>query len=102
MKVLQRGTIIRVMVFLLLAIIVFVVYQGVFFTFYQQDEWQTLGHNIIEGWGILTKDLSIAQIFFAEGRILSRLFYFIFLGIYQYNVTPVFLFAIVSHALNAW
>lgn len=96
----QRGYLIWMYVGLVLGI--FVVYHPVFRTFYQQDEWQTLGHNIIEGWGILTKDLSIVRIFFAEGRILSRFFYFIFLGIYQYNVTPVFLFAMVSHALNAW
>lgn len=88
-------------IFITLLVTVLISYRGVFSTFYQQDEWQTFANYIIGG-PILPKYLSFLQIFFAEGRILSRLFYYVFLGIFQYSLTPVFIFAVVCHALNAW
>ncbi len=87
---------------LFLAAIAFFTYRGVFSTFFQQDEWGALGFIKTGGWGIVINGLSILQIFFAEGRIIGRIFYLIFFGIFQFNLTPIFFFALLCHACNAW
>ena len=102
MKLFDKNTNAHPLIFLTLSIIVFITYHGVFLTFYQQDEWQTLGYLTTGGWSKVINDLSALQIFFAEGRILARVFYLIFFGIFQFNLTPVFLFAVLCHALNSW
>jgi len=87
---------------LFLVVIAFFTYRGVFSTFFQQDEWATLGYIKTGGWGAVINNLSILQLLFAEGRILGRIFYLLFLGVFQFNLTPIFFFAISCHAVNAW
>ncbi len=69
-------------------------------TFYQQDEWQTLGHNLAQGIGIFA-NISPLQLLFGELRPLSGLMYLIFLGFYKFTIVPTAIFAILFHIINA-
>ncbi len=89
-------------VFLVLLTLTFGIYHSVFLTFYQQDEWQSLGHNMVEGWRGILAYMSPIQLFFAEGRLLGRFFYFLFLRNYTQGVVPIFALGILAHALNAY
>lgn len=68
-------------------------------TFYQQDEWQTLGHNLAQGIGIFANNP--LQLLFGELRPLSGLMYLIFLGFYKFTVVPTAIFGILFHIINA-
>jgi hypothetical protein len=69
-------------------------------TFYQKDEWQTLGHNLAEGIGIFT-NVNPLSLFFGEIRPLSGLIYLIFLGFYKFSIIPTAIFGIVFQIINA-
>jgi len=71
-------------------------------TFYQQDEWQALGHNLVQGIGNITNYASPIQLFFGEGRPLGRALNLIFFGFFKFTVIPAAIFAIFLHALNAF
>lgn len=68
-------------------------------TFYQQDEWQTLGHNLVEGIGIFA-NLSPLSLLFGERRPFSGLMYLFFLGFYKFTLVPIAIFAIAMHLIN--
>lgn len=91
---------IHYLIFIFLAVIVLATYHGVFLTFYQQDEWQTLGHMITEGIGIITKSHPIV-ILLGELRPLSGLMYLVLLGFYKFTVIPAFVVAISFQIINA-
>ena len=63
-------------------------------TFYQQDEWQTLGHNLVNGFFTYIKDSNPLLIIFGEKRPFSNLMYSFFLGFYKFTITPSAIFAI--------
>ena len=69
-------------------------------TFYQQDEWQTLGHNLAQDIGIFA-NISPLHLLFGELRPLSGLMYLIFLGFYKFTVVPTAIFGILFHIINA-
>lgn len=69
-------------------------------TFYQQDEWQTLGHNLANGFEIF-KNSNPIMLFFGELRPLSGLMYSIFLGFYKFTVVPTAIFAISFQIVNS-
>lgn len=69
-------------------------------TFYQQDEWQTLGHNLIGGMGVFA-DASPLTLLFGELRPLSGAIYLIFLGFYKFTVVPTAIFGIVFQIINS-
>lgn len=71
-------------------------------TFYQQDEWQTLGHNLVEGVGNITSNVSVIQLFFAEGRPLSGVLYLIFVGFFRFDLVPIAIFSITTHIFNSF
>lgn len=70
-------------------------------TFYQQDEWQTLGLNITNGVRPIFSQGATAALF-GETRPLSAIMYLVLLGYFQFTVTPAFIVAIVLHALNTF
>jgi len=70
-------------------------------TFYQQDEWQTLGHNLAGPSGSALGDINLVRIFFGEGRPLSTVMYSLFLGYFKFTVFPSAIFAITFQALNS-
>lgn len=69
-------------------------------TFYQQDEWQSLGHNLSQGLGPLFGSNPFL-LFLSESRPLSSVLYWIFLGYFKFSVVPIALFAILVHVLNS-
>ncbi len=69
-------------------------------TFYQQDEWQTLGNNLVKGIGIFA-NASPLQLIFGELRPLSGIMYLIFLDYYKFTVVPIAIFGIFFHIINA-
>ena len=69
-------------------------------TFYQQDEWQTLGHNLAGGMGIFASANPLSLLF-GELRPLSGFIYLIFLGFYKFTVIPIAIFGIVFQIINA-
>lgn len=71
-------------------------------TFYQQDEWQTLGHNLVEGVGNIASNVSVIQLFFARGRPLSRVLYLIFVGFFRFDLAPIAIFSITTHIFNSF
>lgn len=70
-------------------------------TFYQQDEWQSLGRNLVLGIRIFA-NTSPFQLFFGELRPLSGLMYLIFLGFYKFTIVPIAIFAIFFQILNSF
>lgn len=71
-------------------------------TFYQQDEWQALGHNLIEGINNLTKYSSPIQIILGEGRPLTRALNLLFFGFFKFDLVPIAIFSIIFHTLNTF
>jgi len=71
-------------------------------TFYQQDEWQTLGQNLVQGPYNIIKYSSPIQLFLGEGRPLGRALNIIFFWVFQYTIVPTVLFALVLHFFNCW
>ena len=69
-------------------------------TFYQQDEWQSLGHNLANGFEIF-KNSNPIMLFFGELRPLSGLMYLIFLGFYKFTVIPTAIFGILFQIINS-
>ncbi len=70
-------------------------------TFYQQDEWQVLGLNLVQGTSNIIKYTSPLQLLFGEGRPLVRALNLIFFGIFKFTVIPTALFAILMHIVNS-
>lgn len=68
-------------------------------TFYQQDEWQTLGHNLSQGFGIFR--ISPLFLVFGELRPISGLMYLFFLGFYKFTLFPTAIFAIIFQIINS-
>ncbi len=83
----------------ILAVIIFI-YWDLPKTFYQQDEWQSLGHNLVQGIDpfFRTNPLLLA---FGELRPLSTVMYIVLLGFFKFTVVPTAIFAIFLHAVNS-
>ena len=86
---------------ILLVIITFLTFWDLPRTFYQQDEWQTLGHDLTQGLSNILTYTTPLSLVFGEGRILSKIFYLVFLDNFKFNIVPIALFSIVNHILNA-
>lgn len=85
-------------IFLLITLVVFLDLPK---TFYQQDEWQTLGHNLVFGPTSFLRDTNPILLLFSEKRPLSTLLYSLFLGHFKFTVIPAAIFAILFHGLNS-
>ena len=69
-------------------------------TFYQQDEWQTLGHNLADGIGIF-KSTNPLSFFLGESRPLTLLMNLLFFGYYKFTIVPTAIFAILFQIINS-
>lgn len=69
-------------------------------TFYQQDEWQTLGHILSEGIGVFVIT-SPLQLLFGELRPFSTILYIFLFGVFKFTVFPSAIFGIIFHIINA-
>lgn len=70
-------------------------------TFYQQDEWHALGHNLVGGIENIIRYTSPIKLFFAEGKPLNKTLNLLFFGFFKFDVAPVAIFSITSHLLNS-
>lgn len=70
-------------------------------TFYQQDEWQTLGHNLVQGAGSFL-NANPLLLFFGELRPFSTVIYYLFLGVFKLTVLPASIFAVSLQLLNSF
>lgn len=86
----------------LIGLLVILAYWRLPQTFYQQDEWQILGHNLVQGWENVTHYTSPVKLLFGEGRPLVRAANVIFFGGYRFTVAPILWLAILMHIINAW
>lgn len=69
-------------------------------TFYQQDEWQTVGYNLVQGFSHFFSTSPLLLVF-GEQRPFSFLMYALLLGFFKFNAVPAILFAIIFHILNS-
>ncbi len=90
------------LVFTPIIVVILFVFWNLPQTFYQQDEWQVLGNNIVQGVGNIIKYLSPVQLFFSEGRVLARALDFIFFDMFRFTVLPVVIFAVFMHIINSF
>lgn len=88
--------------FLLIFIAIFLVFRGLSETFYQQDEWHTLGSLRTEGLSYILTGSSFIDVLFLENRPLSRIANIILFGQFPLNITPIFIFAMFFHSLNTF
>lgn len=77
-------------------------YRSLPFTFYQQDEWQIIGHNFAQGLGNITHYTSWFKLVFGEGRPLIRAVNLIFFGYFRFTNGPIGVFAIFCQLFNVW
>ncbi len=98
----KRISRITLLFFVVLAALLAFTYWRLPQTFYQQDEWQVLGYNLVQGPYNIIKYSSPIQLFLGEGRPLTRALNIIFFGVFQYTIMPTVLFALVLHFLNCW
>jgi len=70
--------------FFLFTGVCFLIYSGLFNTFYQQDEWMPLGHVIASGANALFPESSVLEVLFGQGRILALEIYFIFFHFFPF------------------
>ena len=86
---------------IILAIVVLVCYYKLFFTFYQQDEWGTLGYVMTEGLKGFLSGHSFASLITGGGRPLAIPVQFVFYKFFPFQVFPFVLYAIFSHFVNS-
>ncbi len=71
-------------------------------TFYQQDEWLGLGQIFAQGWSHITFGFSPIQVFFADGRPLTRVLGVLLFGNFPFNSTFLALYSVGFHLLNTF
>lgn len=70
-------------------------------TFYQQDEWQALGHILTQGIGNIVHYTTPEQLLLGGGRPLSRGLNLILLGYFKFDILPASIFAVLIHSINS-
>lgn len=76
------------------------VYRDFRLTFYQQDEWVSLGYVLSYPLFGLTDDYSLIEILSGKGRYLARPFQSIFFGLFPYKIMPFVIFGLLLHSIN--
>ncbi|MBI2031226.1 MAG: hypothetical protein HYT08_01290 [Candidatus Levybacteria bacterium] len=83
------------------AIILFL-YRDLIQTFYQQDEWHTLGTLRAEGISYIFSGPSLTGLLLLENRPLARLTNLVLFGQFPLNIIPLFLFSTFFHTINSY
>lgn len=83
-----------------LSLITVFIFHNLPYTFYQQDEWQTLGHNFVKGIGVFS-EYNPFKLLFGEVRPLSTVLYLFLLGFFKFTIVPSAIFGILFHIINA-
>ncbi|MGI8420332.1 MAG: hypothetical protein ACR2LN_06875 [Candidatus Levyibacteriota bacterium] len=77
-------------------------YWRLFLTFYQQDEWQALGHFSALGWKAIGENLTPLDLLLAKGRLLTVGIYDLIFTYEPYGVITISIITILLHALNGF
>ncbi len=85
-----------------LAIIILFIYGGIFKTFYQQDEWLTLGHIMIQGYSAFIAQYSLFDLLGGQGRIFAAPVHFSIFYFFPFSIFPFALFSISLHIVNSF
>lgn len=80
----------------------FLFYKGLTNTFYQQDEWHTLGSIKVNGLGNITNGASVFDIITLSNRPLGRLTANFFLASFPFKLDPLMTYTLVLHAVNGF
>ncbi len=70
-------------------------------TFYQQDEWQAIGHNLVQGINNIIFYTTPEQLLLGGGRPLSRALNLILLNYFKFEIFPIAAFAVAIHIINS-
>lgn len=89
-------------IFTLLFGITFFVYKDFFQTFYQQDEWHSLGSMKTSGIHFLVDKLSVFDIITFGNRPLAWILGTVLLSWFPFNIGPYVIFSLFIHATNAF
>lgn len=88
---------------LLFIFLSFLIYYPTYFTFYQQDEWQIVGHMTSGGLLSVFNGLSIVEIIFGQqGRIFSNVLNYLLFLLIPYSVTLLATYSIFMHGINTF
>ncbi|MBI4058796.1 hypothetical protein HY404_00995 [Candidatus Microgenomates bacterium] len=88
--------------FIFLSLITILVYSGLTQVFYQQDEWQNIGNNIIlKNFTEIFDNLTPAKLLVAQDRFASILLSYIFFGKLSFNTSAIALYSIFFHTANS-
>lgn len=82
-------------------ILILVTYGGIFSTFYQQDEWFSLGVVLARGIWAGMSDYSFVELLLGTQRVLGSLTGNIFHALFPLNIIPFAIFALVVHWANS-
>lgn len=102
MKTQRRLFIISTTLFFLCSLLIIsITYSGLFYAFYQQDEWMTLG--LFKAYGFIgtLKGIGLVQILTGVGRPLVIPIHYIFFHFFTFQVWPFAVFSILLHILNS-
>jgi len=90
------------LVLFLLTIVIVLTFWSLPKTFYQQDEWQSLGYFLAQGPEDVLRHTTPLGSISGEGRPLSGIFYLVFLGGFKLDVVPITIFAVSNHLFNTF
>lgn len=86
---------------IILLIFILGVYLPLTRTFYQQDEWLGYGNYLANGIKFIFSNTSgVLPLVLAQGRVLSNVFFYIFVKYFPLNIAPFVFFAVIFHSLN--
>ena len=88
------------LILILLVLLGVAVWNPILSIYYQQDEWQGLGHIFVEGITHPIAGMNFLQFIMGEGRSLARLFGLFLFGQFPFNPFPVAIFSLVFHLIN--
>lgn len=81
-------------------LLILISYWGLFTTFFQQDEWFTLGIVSAQGPWAGLYDYSIAELLLGTGRVLGSFIGNVFHYLFPLDIAPFVMFALVVHGIN--
>lgn len=101
MKKFDKKSKLSLIIFSVIAFLLsYCIYHGLFHTFYQQDEWMSIGSFFVNGWRGTLEGQSVIHLLTALGRPLVIPIHYIFYHTFLFQIWPLASFSIVMHALN--
>lgn len=90
-----------IFLFLLLTFITVYSYHGLFYTYFRQDEWYTMGEVFSSGPFAFLYEISLLEILTGKIRPIGTFIHKIFISLFPFQVFPFVVFGLIFHAINA-